>query len=117
MIVKELLLYNGITLHYLNVRDDDHGINLLEPRIHAHFMEAASYISRYEEMDYRDAAVIIIRSLGNIRLTVSRRQRRTTSGSLSCSTSPWASSSRPIIRSWTRHPRGSGSFMPCTWIR
>lgn len=70
MIVKELY-YNGITLHYLNVRDDDHGINLLESRIHAHFMEAASYISRYEEMD-TETRQYIIRSLGNIRLTVSR---------------------------------------------
>lgn len=73
MIVKELY-YNGITLHYLNVRDDDHGINLLEPRIHAHFMEAASYISRYEEMD-TETRQYIIRSLGNIRLTVSRQTK------------------------------------------
>ena len=73
MIVKELY-YNGITLHYLNVRDDEHGINLLEPRIHAHFMEAASYISRYEEMD-TETRKYIIRSLGNIRLTVSRQTK------------------------------------------
>lgn len=73
MIVKELY-YNGITLHYLNVRDDDHGINLLESRIHAHFMEAASYISRYEEMD-TETRQYIIRSLGNIRLTVSRQTK------------------------------------------
>lgn len=73
MIVKELY-YNGITLHYLNVRDDDHGINLLESRIHAHFMEAASYISRYEEMD-TETQQYIIRSLGNIRLTVSRQTK------------------------------------------
>ena len=73
MIVKELY-YNGITLYYLNVRDEDHGINLLEPRIHAHFVEAAHYISRFEEMD-TETRQYIIRSLGNIRLTVSRQTK------------------------------------------
>lgn len=37
MIVRELY-YNGITLHYINVRDEDHDVNLLWPRIHAFFL-------------------------------------------------------------------------------
>lgn len=50
MIVRELY-YNGITLHYINVRDEDHDVNLLWPRIHAFFLEGANYIARYEELD------------------------------------------------------------------
>lgn len=44
MIVRELY-YNGITLHYINVRDEDHDVNLLWPRIHAFFLEGANYIA------------------------------------------------------------------------
>ena len=50
LIVRELY-YNGITLHYINVRDEDHDVNLLWPRIHAFFLEGANYIARYEELD------------------------------------------------------------------
>lgn len=73
MIIKELY-YNGITLHYINVRDDDHDINLLGPRIHAHFMEGAHYIAQFEEMD-TETRKYIIRCVGNIRLAVSRRTK------------------------------------------
>lgn len=65
MIVRELY-YNGITLHYINVRDEDHDVNLLWPRIHAFFLEGANYIARYEELD-KETRQYIIRCVGNIR--------------------------------------------------
>ena len=73
MIVQELY-YNGITLHYINVRDEDHDVNLLWPRIHAFFLEGANYIARYEELD-KETRQYIIRCVGNIRLAVSRRTK------------------------------------------
>ena len=73
MIVRELY-YNGITLHYINVRDEDHDVNLLWPRIHAFFLEGANYIARYEELD-KETRQYIIRCVGNIRMAVSRRTK------------------------------------------
>ena len=73
MIVRELY-YNGITLHYINVRDEDHDVNLLWPRIHAFFLEGARYIARYEELD-KETRQYVIRCVGNIRLAVSRRTK------------------------------------------
>lgn len=73
MIVRELY-YNGITLHYINVRDEDHDVNLLWPRIHAFFLEGANYIARYEELD-KETRQYIIRCVGNIRLAVSRQTK------------------------------------------
>ena len=73
MIVRELY-YNGITLHYINVRDEDHDVNLLWPRIHAFFLEGADYIARYEELD-KETRQYIIRCVGNIRLAVSRQTK------------------------------------------
>ena len=73
MIIRELY-YNGITLHYINVRDEDHDVNLLWPRIHAFFLEGARYIARYEELD-KETRQYVIRCVGNIRLAVSRRTK------------------------------------------
>lgn len=73
MIVRELY-YNGITLHYINVRDEDHDVNLLWPRIHAFFLEGANYIARYEELD-KETRQYVIRCVGNIRMAVSRRTK------------------------------------------
>ena len=73
MIIRELY-YNGITLHYINVRDEDHDVNLLWPRIHAFFLEGANYIARYEELD-KETRQYIIRCVGNIRMAVSRRTK------------------------------------------
>lgn len=64
MIVRELY-YNGITLHYINVRDEDHDVNLLWPRIHAFFLEGADYIARYEELD-KETRQYIIRCVGKL---------------------------------------------------
>lgn len=73
MIIRELY-YNGITLHYINVQDEDHDVNLLWPRIHAFFLEGANYIARYEELD-KETRQYVIRCVGNIRMAVSRRTK------------------------------------------
>ena len=70
MIVRELY-YTGITLHYMNVRDEGTGINLLGDAIQVYFMEAAEYMSRYEQLD-RNTRQYLIRCVGNTRLGMSR---------------------------------------------
>lgn len=66
MIVRELY-YTGITLHYMNVRDEGTGINLLGDAIQVYFTEAAEYMSRYEQLD-RNTRQYLIRCVGNTRL-------------------------------------------------
>lgn len=70
MIVRELY-YTGITLHYMNVRDEGTGINLLGNAIQVYFTEAAEYMSRYEQLD-RNTRQYLIRCVGNTRLGMSR---------------------------------------------
>lgn len=70
MIVRELY-YTGITLHYMNVRDEATGINLLGDAIQVYFTEAVGYMSRYEQLD-RNTRQYLIRCVGNTRLGMSR---------------------------------------------
>lgn len=70
MIVRELY-YTGITLHYMNVRDEGTGINLLGDAIQVYFTEATEYMSRYEQLD-RNTRQYLIRCVGNTRLGMSR---------------------------------------------
>lgn len=70
LIVKELY-FCGITLHYINVRDERHGVNVLGERIHAYFVEGSGYISQYEELD-TETRQYIIRCVGNLRLAIPR---------------------------------------------
>lgn len=70
MLIQELY-YNGVTLHYVNIKDDEHGINLLGERIHAFFEEGAGYIAQYEQLDHTSKQYVI-RCVGNLRLSVSR---------------------------------------------
>lgn len=70
MIVRELY-YTGITLHYMNVRDEATGINLLGDAIEVYFTEAAEYMSRYEQLD-KNTRQYLIRCVGNTRLGMSR---------------------------------------------
>jgi len=70
MIVRELY-YTGITLHYMNVRDEGTGINLLGDAIQVYFTEAAESMSRYEQLD-RNTRQYLIRCVGNTRLGMSR---------------------------------------------
>mgnify|MGYP004670165853 CR=1 FL=1 len=70
MIVRELY-HTGITLHYMNVRDEGTGINLLGDAIQVYFTEAAEYMSQYEQLD-RNTRQYLIRCVGNTRLGMSR---------------------------------------------
>lgn len=70
MIIKELYL-NGVTLHYMNVRDENLGINLLGDQIQAFFHEGADYIRQYEKLD-KTTRQYILRCIGNMRLGISR---------------------------------------------
>lgn len=70
MIVRELY-HTGINLHYMNVRDEGTGINLLGDAIQVYFTEAAEYMSRYEQLD-RNTRQYLIRCVGNTRLGMSR---------------------------------------------
>ena len=70
MIVRELY-HTGITLHYMNVRDEGTGINLLGDAIQIYFTEAAESMSRYEQLD-RNTRQYLIRCVGNTRLGMSR---------------------------------------------
>ena len=70
MIVRELY-YTGITLHYMNVRDEGTGINLLGDAIQVYFTEAAEYMSQYEQLD-KNTRQYLIRCVGNTRLWMSR---------------------------------------------
>lgn len=70
MIVRELY-HTGITLHYMNVRDEGTGINLLGDAIQVYFTEAAESMSRYEQLD-RNTRQYLIRCVGNTRLGMSR---------------------------------------------
>lgn len=70
MIVRELY-YTGITLHYMNVRDEGTGINLLGDAIQVYFTEAAESMSQYEQLD-RNTRQYLIRCVGNTRLGMSR---------------------------------------------
>lgn len=70
MIIKELY-YCGVSLHYVNISDPEHNINLLGHRVHAYMIEGAGYIAQYEELDHTSRQYII-RCVGNTRLSVSR---------------------------------------------
>lgn len=70
MIVRELY-HTGTTLHYMNVRDEGTGINLLGEAIQVYFTEAAEYMSRYEQLD-KNTRQYLIRCVGNTRLGMSR---------------------------------------------
>lgn len=69
-IIRELY-WAGVTMHYMNVRGDDSGINPLGKQVRGYFQEGASYMARYEEFDLETKSYII-RCLGNSRMAMSR---------------------------------------------
>lgn len=69
-IIRELY-WNGVTLHYLNIRADDYGINPLGKQVRGYFQEGASYMARYEAFD-PETRGYIVRCLGNSRMAMSR---------------------------------------------
>ena len=71
LLIRELY-FSGVTLHYLNIRDEGTDINLLGDQIQSYFMEAAEYMTQYEELD-QTTRQYLIRCVGNTRLGMSRR--------------------------------------------
>ena len=69
-IIRELY-WAGVTMHYMNVRGDDCGINPLGKQVRGYFQEGASYMARYEGFDLETKSYII-RCLGNSRMAMSR---------------------------------------------
>lgn len=116
MIVRELY-YTGITLHYMNVRDEGTGINLLGDAIQVYFTEAAEYMSRYEQLDSWTGIP------GSISSAVwatpgwgcPAAPMRKAAGIWSGSAAQWRSSSLRITMHWTRSSPGKATSIPCTW--
>lgn len=73
MLIKELY-FCGVSLHYINIRDDDHGVNMLGPRVHAYFWEGAQHIAEFEVSD-TETRQYIIRCVGNTRLATPRKTK------------------------------------------
>ena len=111
MIVRELY-YTGITLHYMNVRDEGTGINLLGDAIQVYFTEAAESMSRYEQLD-RNTRQYLIRCVGNWGCPAA--PTRKAAGIWSGSAAQWRSSSLRITMHWTRSSPGKATSIPCTW--
>lgn len=110
MIVRELY-YTGITLHYMNVRDEGTGINLLGDTIQVYFTEAAEYMSRYEQLPGSiSSAVWAIPGWG-----CPAAPMRKAAGIWSGSAAQWRSSSLRITMRWTRSSPGKATSIPCTW--
>lgn len=66
LMIKELY-YQGITLFYLNVREDDQDVNLFQDRIGEYFRLGASYLDRYEKLENSQTRQFILRCLGNVK--------------------------------------------------
>lgn len=113
MIVRELY-YTGITLHYMNVRDEGTGINLLGDAIQVYFTEAAEYMSRYEQLD-RNTRQYLIRCVGNTRLGMSRGTHAESCRYLERFRRAMEASSLRITMRWTRSSPGKATSIPCTW--
>ena len=73
-IIRELY-WNGVTLHYMNIREDSSGINPLGKQVRSYFQEGAAYLPRYEEFDLETRGYIV-RCLGNSRMAMSRHTHR-----------------------------------------
>ncbi len=72
-LIRELY-YCGVTLHYLNIRDEEYDINAFGNRVRAYFEEGASYLNRYESYDSKTRG-FIIRCLGNSKMALNRRSK------------------------------------------
>ena len=69
-IIREL--YNcGVTLHYLNIRDEEYGLNAFGDRVRSYFEQAVEYLPRYEEFDSKTRGYLI-RCLGNSKMAINR---------------------------------------------
>lgn len=69
-IIREL--YNcGVSLHYLNIRDEGYQLNAFGDRVRGYFEEAIRYMPEYEEFDPKTRGYLI-RCLGNSKMALSR---------------------------------------------
>ena len=57
------LYFQGITLHYLNVRSLDSDVNLFVDKIGSYFRAGAAYLKQYEEIENPETRAYIIRCL------------------------------------------------------
>lgn len=64
--VRELY-YQGITLFYLNIRNEDAGVDLFREQIGAFFREGAAYLEQYETLRNPQTRAFILRCLGNLK--------------------------------------------------
>ena len=65
------LYEKAASLHYLNVRGGDYGVNPYGAQVRALFQEGAGYLAEYESFD-KTTKGYIIRCLGNSRMSMSR---------------------------------------------
>lgn len=61
------LYFQGITLHYLNVRNLDSDVNLFVDKIGEYFRAGAAYLEQYEEIANPETRAYIIRCLSNLK--------------------------------------------------
>lgn len=73
-VILRQLYHCGITLHYLNIRADEYGIDPFGAQVQAYFREGAEYIAHYEEFD-RESRSYIMRCVGNCRMAMPRLTR------------------------------------------
>lgn len=66
MMIRELY-YQGITLFYLNVKDNKEGVDLFTEEIGECFRGGAAYLARYDELENPQTRGFILRCLGNIK--------------------------------------------------
>lgn len=66
MMIKELY-YQGITLFYLNVRDEGQIVGIFQDQLGEYFRKGASYLDRYEELEDQQTRNYILRCLGNVK--------------------------------------------------
>lgn len=73
LMIRELY-YQGITLFYLNIKDDSQKVDLFHKQIGEYFRMGASYLERYEELKNPQTRNYILRCLGNIKYGLSNSQ-------------------------------------------
>lgn len=66
LMIRELYC-QGITLFYLNIKDESQNVDLFHKQIGEYFRMGASYLERYEELTNPQTRSYILRCLGNIK--------------------------------------------------
>lgn len=66
LMIKELY-YQGITLFYLNVKEDSQDVSLFQDQIGEYFRKGAAYLEQYEDLENHQTRNYILRCLGNVK--------------------------------------------------